>query len=92
MNRYIDASVLRFDKYYDIDETGTQMPVMAVTKEEVENAPAVDVAKVVKCKDYVFSEVDLSGKRYCNGALGSVSYLPVYDDDFCSCGAGRGTE
>lgn len=34
MSRCIDANALRFDKYYDIDETGTQMPVMAVTNEE----------------------------------------------------------
>lgn len=92
MSRCIDANALRFDKYYDIDETGTQMPVMAVTKDEVENAPAVDVAEVVKCKDCVFSEVDFGGKRYCNGALGQVTYLLVFDDDYCSCGSRKETE
>lgn len=40
--RIINADELVYNRYYDIDETGTQMPVWAVTEEDIRNARTLE--------------------------------------------------
>ena len=56
----------------------------------VENAPAADVAPVVRCKDCKFSHADGHG-RTCEGYWFELSEyaVSVKDDAFCSYGERR---
>lgn len=57
---------------------------------KVSDAPAADVAPVVRCKDCQKSGVTEFGKRFCSEPMGAFyGCIPVEDDFFCSGGRRR---
>ena len=62
---------------------------MAVTR-FLEGQPTVDTAPVVRCKDCRHCEiVDETQRYFCRRPLGSIGYIPVKPDDYCSYGEAR---
>ena len=70
-------------------ESPQEIPYLQAAKvlREVSDAPAADVAPVVRCKDCKYSCIDGNGCT-CEGYWYELSEyaVPVKDDDFCSCG------
>ena len=78
--RLIEANDL-WQKTFVCDE-------VAEVRKFIENAPTVDAAEVVRCKDCEFCYYNSSNDTYKCGSMNGM-YRTVKTDDFCSYGERR---
>lgn len=62
----------------------------AIVKNALENAPAVDAVRVVRCKDcYYYEQLPYVPELGKLCVLSATWRVPMKEDDFCSCGERR---
>ena len=83
--RPIDADALYFAQRYARADPDSEklIPVLAVDKEDVEEAPTIDAVPVVRCKDCMFEGSELTCPMLC-----LVDHTEP--DEFCSFGRKKG--
>ena len=53
-------------------------------------APTIDAVEVTRCKDCRHCEiVDETQRYFCRRPLGTIGYVPVQPDDYCSYAVAR---
>lgn len=58
--------------------------------DDIDFIPTVDAAPVTRCKDCRRCEiVDETQRYFCRRPLGTIGYVPVQPDDYCSYGMHR---
>ena len=91
--RPIDADALKGRHCEGCKEDVRKMcetdPVCA-SMQWVEEEPTIDAVKVVRCKDCRHCDiVDETQRYFCRRPLGTIGYVPVQPDDYCSYGQDR---
>lgn len=86
MDDYISRQAIRYRKLWDYDETGTGIPVIAVSNDEIDAIPPADVRPVVRGR-----WEKIAGKVFpywrCT-ACQEVHFLEPPNAKFCpGCGA-----
>lgn len=86
--RLIDADELQYSQRYARADPDSDklVPVYAIDRRQVNNAPTVDAEPVVRCRECVSYGVDEYGDIRCNDPRGLD--FPG-DNDFCSRGIRR---
>lgn len=88
MAEYIDREELLTHQYNASHSNWPQLAEMVVGVEDIEDAPAADVAPVVRCKDckyLVDAVVNANGFLICD-----INDMEINPEDFCSYGERRG--
>lgn len=87
MGDYIDREELLTHQYNASHSNWPQLAEMVVGVEDIEDAPAADVAPVVRCKECKYSYADLNGLCCAYGVCVDSN---VPEDFYCANGERRG--